>query len=216
MIEKYLKTCASEIDSISELIQLHMLALSDVKLYKTQIECLNALDKNDNVIIKKSRMTGTSTILIVYALTHSIINDNSLTVFISTSQQAVKNNIKCFYEILDKISDISRHSINVEITNNSQKIKFSNNSQIQFLHANNIKGATRQSSCDLVIVDEAAYMENFEDIFYSMISCLVLGGKHIVSSTLPNTNNYFNEIYKRAVRGNRFVALDLIKDDIHE
>jgi len=162
-------------------------------LYPFQESALRQLRDNDYNIILKSRQLGISTLSAGYALwLMTFFNDKNILV-IATKQEVAKNlvlKVKVMYENLPSWLK------SVTTEDNKLSLRFTNGSQIKATSSSGDSG--RSEALSLLIIDEAAFISNVEDIWISAQQTLATGGGAIILSTPNGTGNFFHKTWEEA------------------
>jgi hypothetical protein len=95
--------------------------------------------------------------------------------------------------------------------NNKQQVEFSNGSQIKAVPTS--EDAGRSEALSLLIVDEAAFVRNFDELWMGLYPTLSTGGRAILLSTPNGVGGQYHEIYTKAERKeNEFNPIKLMWD----
>ena len=99
-----------------------------------------------------------------------------------------------------------------EVTgNNKQAVEFSNGSQIKAVPTSDDAG--RSEALSLLIVDEAAFVRNFDELWMGLYPTLSTGGRAILLSTPNGVGGQYHEIYTKAEsKENKFNPIKLMWD----
>ncbi len=175
------------------------------ELYPFQEESLRNLICNDYNIILKSRQLGITTLTSAYALWLMIFHTDKNVLCISIKQETAK-------EIVTKVrfaNDNLPSWLKVPCTeDNRLSLRLKNGSQIKAVSSSGDAG--RSSAISLLIVDEAAFIDNIEKIWTSAQSTLSTGGKAIILSTPNGVGNFFHKTWVEAEEGkNKFKIMKL-------
>ena len=159
-------------------------------LYPFQEKALRDLRDHDYNIILKSRQLGISTLSAGYALwLMTFFSDKNILV-IATKQEVAKNlvlKVKVMYENLPSW-------LKIEATeDNKLSLRLVNGSQIKATSSSGDSG--RSEALSLLIIDEAAFISNVEDIWISAQQTLATGGGAIILSTPNGTGNFFHKTW---------------------
>jgi len=171
-IENYLKT----FDKTQE-------GFVQFKLFPKQKELINALQNYKHNLAKKYRQAGVSTTAAAFASTQISFasEDNPEKILILANKQDLAQ------EILKKVKDFVEQYpdwMGIELTTNSKKnIILNNGSECRAL-ATSID-ALRGYTPTVLIMDEAAFIENGVEVFIAALGALGTGGKILLCST-PN------------------------------
>lgn len=197
--------CAKSLTYFAEKCKIvnHQKGVMDMKLYPKQKEILETYEKNNFVILQKTRQTGSSTLNEITALWHAIIRENQTIVIMTNKLDVSWGMIQSITEIYKRLPSYLQTSIKRQT---AAEIVFDNNSIIKIVSSN--PDSLRGYAVNLLIVDEAAYFNNnkFENMFKSNFPCLEAGcGKMIICSTkniLNKNTNYFWKLWCDSIDGN--------------
>jgi hypothetical protein len=151
-----------------------------LKTYPFQDRCLRAFQKHRFNIVLKSRQLGLSTISAAYSVWMALFKRDKNILIIATKLSTAKNFIIKVVKILDSLPPWMRIC---DYDKNQQEIRFENGSQIKAVPTT--EDAGRSEALSLLIIDEAAFVRNFEEIWAALFPTLSEGGGAIVLST-PN------------------------------
>lgn len=171
-----------------------------------QDDVIRAFINNRFNIILKSRQMGLSTLAAAYSVWLAIFRRDKNILIIATKLAVAQNFIKKVKAALRKLP---KWLLLPEVTgNNKQMVEFSNGSQIQAIPTSDDAG--RSEALSLAIVDEAAFIRNFDTIWTSLYSTLSTGGRGIVLSTPNGVGDKYHELYSHAELGeNEFFPIRL-------
>ena len=174
-------------------------------LYPFQEKVLHLLQENPYSIILKSRQLGISTLAAGYSLWLMVFHKDKNVLCIATKQETAKNmvtKVKFMYDNLPSWLKIGAEE------NNKLTLRLSNGSQIKATSASSDAG--RSEAVSLLLVDEAAFIENIGEIWASAQQTLATGGGAIVLSTPYGTGNWFHKTWVSAESGeNDFLPIKL-------
>ncbi|NBW21501.1 MAG: hypothetical protein EBR82_77440, partial [Caulobacteraceae bacterium] len=146
-------------------------------LYPFQEKSLRDLRDHDYNVILKSRQLGISTLSAGYALwLMTFFGDKNILV-IATKQEVAKNlvlKVKVMYENLPSWLKLPATE------DNKLSLRFNNGSQIKATSSSGDSG--RSEALSLLIIDEAAFISNVEEIWISSQQTLATGGGAIILS----------------------------------
>ena len=140
-------------------------------LYPFQEKVLNLFKNNSYCITNKSRQLGISTLVSAYSLWLMLFNKDKNVLVIATKQETAKNmvtKVRFAYNNLPSWLKIKATE------DNKLSLRLANGSQIKAVSAAGDAG--RSEAVSLLIIDEAAFIENIEDIFASAQQTLATGG----------------------------------------
>lgn len=145
------------------------------------------------LLILKSRQLGITTLVAAYSLWLSLFNSDKAILIISIKQEVSK-------EIITKVRFANEHLPSwlkeKETTNNHMSLKFENGSQVSA--TSSAKDAGRSKALSLLIVDEAAFIDEAESIWTSAYNTLSTGGRAIILSTPNGVGNWFHKMWTNA------------------
>ncbi len=174
-------------------------------LYPFQENALNKFHLDRFLLILKSRQMGITTLVAAYSLWLTLFNSDKSILIISIKQEVSK-------EIITKVRFANEHLPNwlkeKETTNNHMSLKFENGSQVSA--TSSAKDAGRSKALSLLIVDEAAFIDEAESIWTSAFSTLSTGGRAIILSTPNGVGNWFHKMWVNGEKKkNEFQTLKL-------
>ena len=176
-------------------------------LFPFQEGTLNILQKNDRSIILKSRQLGISTLSAGLGLWMMLFQKDKAILVVATKQDTAKNlvtKVKFMYDNLPSWLQIGFEE------KNKLALRLNNGSQIKAVSA--ASDAGRSEAISLLIIDEAAFIENnrIDEIWGSSQQTLSTGGKAIILSTPNGTGNFFHKMWVKGEEGiNGFVPIRL-------
>jgi hypothetical protein len=162
-------------------------------LFPFQEKVLALFQDNPYSIILKSRQLGISTLTAGYSLWMMTFHKDKNILCIATKQDTAKNmvtKVKFMYENLPswlKVKDDEKNKLT---------LRLSNGSQIKATSASSDAG--RSEAVSLLLIDEAAFIENIDEIWASAQQTLATGGGCIALSTPYGTGNWFHQTWVRA------------------
>ena len=148
------------------------------------------IDHRFNVILK-ARQLGISEITASYAVWLMLFHRNKNILVMASKAETAKNIIKKVKMALAKLPDWLK--IASEITNNRLSVELSNGSQIKAIATSDDAG--RSEALSLLIIDEAAFVKNLEDLWTGLLPTVTAGGNIIVLSTPNGVGNLFHKLY---------------------
>tara|TARA_E500000331_G_scaffold356283_1_gene414096 strand:+ start:96 stop:1703 length:1608 start_codon:yes stop_codon:yes gene_type:complete len=176
------------------------------KTYKFQDSCVKDFNEHRFNVIVKSRQLGLSTLTAAYAVWLAIFYKDKNILVIATKLAVAMNFIK---KVKTAIRSLPPWLVLPEIvTNNKQSIEFSNGSQIKAIPTS--EDAGRSEALTLLIVDEAAFVRNFDELWMGLYPTLSTGGRAIVLSTPNGVGGQYYDLYQKAESGeNEFNPIKL-------
>jgi hypothetical protein len=174
-------------------------------LYPFQEKVLRLFQENPYSVVLKSRQLGISTLGAGYSLWLMLFHKDKNVLCIATKQDTAKNmvtKVKFMYENLPSWLKIDAPE------NNKLTLRLANGSQIKATSASSDAG--RSEAVSLLLIDEAAFIENIGEIWASAQQTLATGGGCIALSTPYGTGNWFHKTWVRAENNeNDFLPIKL-------
>jgi phage terminase large subunit GpA-like protein len=163
------------------------------QLFPFQEKVLKLFQENPYSVVLKSRQLGLSTLSSGYALWLMIFYENKNILALATTQATARNlvsKVQFMYENLPSWLKIGHEE------NNKLSLKLKNGSKIQAKSSS--PDAARSEAVSLLIVDEAAFIENIAETWTSAQQTLATGGGAIILSTPYGTGNWFHQMWESA------------------
>lgn len=164
------------------------------KLWDFQEEALRSFRDNNKNIILKSRQMGITELMAMYILWFTLFSsDKNVIVVSKNARQAAQiiKRIKYAYKKLPAWLRVSKM-----VSDNVHTIEFANDSII-FADATT-EHAGRGEACSLFVVDEAAFIPVFEEMWGSVEPTVNNGGACIIASTPNGGAGEFYKLYTGA------------------
>ena len=174
--------------------------------YPFQDDCVkDFMDHRFNVILK-SRQLGISTLTAAYAVWQAIFYKDKNVLVIATKLAVAMNFIK---KVKVALKNVPPWLVLPDITtSNKQSVEFSNGSTIKAIPTSDDAG--RSEALTLLIVDEAAFVRNFDELWMGLYPTLSTGGRAIVLSTPNGVGGQYYDLYIKAKSGeNEFNPIKL-------
>jgi len=174
-------------------------------LYPFQGKVLNLWKENPYSVVLKSRQLGISTLAAGYSLWMMIFYKDRNILCLSKTQETARNmvtKVKFMYDNLPSWLKVPAEE------NNKLSLRLSNGSQIKAKSSN--ADSARSEAVSLLVIDEAAFIDNVEETWASAQQTLATGGGAIVLSTPYGTGNWFHQTWVRAeAKENDFLPIKL-------
>jgi hypothetical protein len=174
-------------------------------LYPFQEKVLTLFQNNDYSAILKSRQLGISTLVSGYSLWLMTFHKDKNILALATTQATARNlvtKVQFMWENLPSWLKVD------SAENNKLSLRLSNGSKIQAKSSN--VDAARSEAVSLLIIDEAAFIDNIAETWASAQQTLATGGGAIVLSTPYGTGNWFHQTWVKAESGeNDFLPIKL-------
>ena len=175
------------------------------KLYPFQEHIVHELENHRFNILKKFRQAGCTTTCVGYALHQSIFREHQSIVFLSmgdTESTEILDRIKIAYDSLPvwirpKIKEDNKHTFKLE-----------NGSVIKSRPSGKQSG--RSLAGTMLIIDEAAFIENIGTIWAAVYPIISTGGKAFILSTVNGVGNWYHDLWLNSEAGaNSFNSIDI-------
>jgi len=174
--------------------------------YDFQDRCVtDFIDNRFNVVVK-ARQLGLSTLTASYASWLALFHKDKNILIIATKLAVAQNFIK---KVKVLIKGLPNWLILPEIVaDNKQSIEFSHGSSIKAIPTSDDAG--RSEALTLLIVDEAAFVRNFDELWMGLYPTLSTGGRAIILSTPNGVGGQYHKLYTDALENiNDFNAITL-------
>ena len=205
--QEYLKCAADPVHFMKKycFIQHPQRGRIQFSLFPFQEKMLSLFQDNPYSIVLKSRQLGISTLSAGYSLWTMLFHKDKNILCIATKQETAKNmvtKVKFMYENLPSWLKVDASE------NNKLNLRLKNGSQIKATSA--ASDAGRSEAVSILIIDEAAFIENIGEIWASAQQTLATGGGCIAISTPYGTGNWFHQTWIRAEnKENDFLPIKL-------
>jgi len=175
------------------------------KLYPFQVEILENVKNHRFNILRKFRQAGCTTISAAYSLWMIVFQKHKQVVILSkgdAESTEVLDRIKIMYE---ELPSFIRPKI---VEDNKHTLKLSTGSTIKSRPSGKQSGRSLAGS--LLIIDEAAFIDNIETIWAAVYPIISTGGRAFVLSTVNGVGNWYYDVYHGALEGtNSFNRIDI-------
>jgi hypothetical protein len=164
--------------------------------YPFQDKTLADLIKYDQNIILKSRQMGITTLVAAYSLWLMTFHENKEIICLSITQETSKAIVTKVRFANDNLPSWLKLK---ESEDNRLSLKLSNGSKIVAISSAGTAG--RSGAASLLIIDEAAFIDNIDEIWLSSQYTLATGGKAVVLSTPNGVGNWFHKMWTESESG---------------
>ncbi|HIG20258.1 MAG TPA: hypothetical protein EYQ78_05760, partial [Candidatus Poseidoniales archaeon] len=159
--------------------------------------CIDDFVNHRYNVILKSRQLGISTLTAAYAVWLAIFYKDKNILVIATKLSVAMNFIK---KVKVALKHLPPWLVLPELsTNNKTAVEFTNGSTIKAIPTSDDAG--RSEALTLLIVDEAAFVRNFDELWMGLYPTLSTGGRAIVLSTPNGVGGQYYDLYMRADAG---------------
>lgn len=180
------------------------------KTYPFQDECTRTFNDAESrfVIVNKSRQLGLSTLTAAYALWYVLFRRNKEVLIIATKLKTAQNFIR---KVKFMLKNLPKWLIVPSITgDNKTTLEFGSPSNSKIEAVPTSTDAGRSEALSLLIVDEAAHIKDFAELWKGLYPTLSTGGRAIVISTPKGHGNHFHELWSKGQSGaNEFKCIEL-------
>lgn len=144
------------------------------------------------IVITKSRQMGISDISLAYALWKMLFGDEKSNILFITSSQYMAENLKNRMEFMYK--NLPPEMQFCWIENNRNSFVINNGSKFSVMSSNSTPHGICGQSLSLCAVDDAAFCYDMKNIWSMIYSSILPNGKIIVSSSLNELGDWFDEL----------------------
>lgn len=166
------------------------------ELFKYQEETLDAFEEFDFNLILKGRQIGISTLVAGYALWLMMFHEDKNILVISKDQATAKNLVTKVKVMNEMLPTWLQRKFD---ENNKLTLRLANGSQIKAIARS--KDAGRSEALSLLVIDEAAFIDEIDHIWTAASSTLATGGRAILLSTPNGQGNFFHTEWQKAQSG---------------
>lgn len=166
------------------------------ELYQFQEDCLESFQKNRFNIVLKSRQLGLSTVSAAYATWLAIFYKDKNVLVIATKLATAQNFIK---KVAVMLQSLPKWLLMPKFEPSKQQISFSNGSQIKAVPTS--EDAGRSEALSLLIVDECAFIRDFDTIWTGLYPTLTTGGNAILISSPNGVGGLYYRLWVEAEAG---------------
>jgi hypothetical protein len=204
--EEYLKAAADPIYFLKKFVYIQT---SEGRMlftpYVFQEKLLYLLNKHDRTLILKSRQLGITTLTAAYALWLMIFKKDQSILALAPTQEKARN-------IVDKVrfaySNLPSWIKVQAVEDNKLSLVLANGSKIKA--ASGASESARGYTANVLVLDEAAFIENAEELWGSAQQTLATGGRAIVLSTPNGVGQWFHKEWVGAeTEDNNFIPVRL-------
>lgn len=181
------------------------------KTYPFQDTLLNDFEEHRFNIILKARQLGISTIAAGYIAWMIMFKKDKNVLVMATKFGTATNLVKKVKAIVKSVPPYMQiASITVD---NRSSFELSNGSQIKATSTS--ADAGRSEALSLLVIDEAAHVENLDELWVGLYSTLSTGGRCIALSTPNGVGNWFHQTYVDSVESKNDFHPTNLPWDVH-
>ena len=167
------------------------------KMFGYQEKLVQDYQSNRFNVILKARQLGITEITASYATWLMLFHRHKNILVMATKAETAKNLIK---RVATAMKHLPRWMMLAEISiDNRLSIELNNGSQIKAIASSDDAG--RSEAVSLLIIDEAAFIHGFDELWTGLLPTVQAGGCAVVLSTPNGVGNKFYQIYTEAEKG---------------
>ena len=174
-------------------------------LYPFQDKVLQLFKNHQYLITLKSRQLGISTLAAAYSLWLMLFHKDKNVLALATTQATARNLVSKTMFMYDqlpkwlKLPAVEKNKLSLRLKNGSKITAKSSNAD-----------AARSEAVSLLLIDEAAFIDNIEETFTAAQQTLATGGQCMALSTPNGIGNWFHQTWEKAETGeNSFLPIKL-------
>ena len=174
-------------------------------LYPFQSKVLHLFRDEQYIITLKSRQLGISTLASAYSLWLMLFHKDKNVLALATTQATARNLVTKTMFMYDQLPKWLRLPA---LEKNKLSLRLKNGSKITAKSSN--ADAARSEAVSLLLIDEAAFIDNIEETFTAAQQTLATGGQCMALSTPNGIGNWFHLTWEKAESGeNSFLPIKL-------
>jgi len=174
-------------------------------LYPFQEKVLHLFRDNQYIITLKSRQLGISTLAAAYSLWLMLFHKDKNVLALATTQATARNLVTKVTFMYDQLPKWLRLPA---VEKNKLSLRLKNGSKVQAKSSS--PDAARSEAVSLLLMDEAAFIENVDETFTAAQQTLATGGQCMALSTPNGIGNWFHQTWAKAESGeNSFLPVRL-------
>ena len=174
-------------------------------LYPFQEKVLHLFRDHDYIITLKSRQLGISTLAAAYSLWLMLFHKDKNVLALATTQATARNLVTKVIFMYDELPKWLRLP---SLEKNKLSLRLKNGSKVQAKSSS--PDAARSEAVSLLLMDEAAFIDNVEETFTAAQQTLATGGQCMALSTPNGIGNWFHQTWEKAEAGeNSFLPIRL-------
>lgn len=173
--------------------------------YDFQDEVIKSLEEHRLNIILKSRQLGLSTVAAAYATWLAVFHKDKNVLIIATKKDTATNMIK---KIKVAIKSMPDWLLLPTYEETQTSLRFSNGSEIKSIPTS--PDAGRSEALSFLIIDEAAFIRDFEEIWTGLYPTISTGGRAMIISTPNGVGGIYYKLWTEGEAGqNQFNTIRL-------
>tara|TARA_R110000824_G_scaffold369080_2_gene558486 strand:+ start:538 stop:2127 length:1590 start_codon:yes stop_codon:yes gene_type:complete len=168
------------------------------KTWDFQQELLQKFNDYRNNVILKSRQMGISTITAAYVSWMMLFHREKNILVVATKEKTAANLVKKVKAMIKALPPWFEQIATIEIDNRTSFV-LNNGSEIKA--SSTSADAGRSEALSLLVIDEAAHIDGFDDIWTALQPTMAAGGRCIALSSPNGVGNWFHKTYVAADSG---------------
>lgn len=174
-------------------------------LYPFQEKVLHLFRDHQYLITLKSRQLGISTLAAGYSLWLMLFHKDKNVLALATTQATARNLVT---KVIFMYDELPKWLKLPHLEKNKLSLRLKNGSKVQAKSSST--DAARSEAVSLLLIDEAAFIDNIEETFTAAQQTLATGGQCMALSTPNGIGNWFHRTWERAESGeNSFLPIKL-------
>jgi len=174
-------------------------------LYPFQEKVLHLFRDEQFIITLKSRQLGISTLAAAYSLWLMLFHKDKNVLALATTQATARNLVT---KVIFMYDELPRWLKLPSVEKNKLSLRLKNGSKVQAKSSN--ADAARSEAVSLLLIDEAAFIDNIDETFAAAQQTLATGGQCMALSTPNGIGNWFHQTWEKAETGeNSFIPVRL-------
>lgn len=174
-------------------------------LYPFQDKVLHLFRDHQYLITLKSRQLGISTLAAGYSLWLMLFHKDKNVLALATTQATARNLVTKVTFMYDQLPKWLRLPA---LEKNKLSLRLKNGSKVQAKSSS--PDAARSEAVSLLLMDEAAFIDNVDETFTAAQQTLATGGQCMALSTPNGIGNWFHQTWAKAESGeNSFLPIRL-------
>ena len=174
-------------------------------LYPFQEKVLHLFRDKQNLITLKSRQLGISTLAAGYSLWLMLFHKDKNILALATTQATARNLVT---KVIFMYDELPKWLKLPHVEKNKLSLRLKNGSKVQAKSSS--PDAARSEAVSLLLMDEAAFIDNVDETFTAAQQTLATGGQCMALSTPNGIGNWFHQTWAKAEPGeNSFTPVRL-------
>ena len=174
-------------------------------LYPFQEKVLHLFRDHQYLITLKSRQLGISTLAAAYSLWLMLFHKDKNILALATTQATARNLVT---KVIFMYDELPKWLKLPSVEKNKLSLRLKNGSKVQAKSSS--PDAARSEAVSLLLMDEAAFIDNVDETFTAAQQTLATGGQCMALSTPNGIGNWFHQTWEKAESGeNSFLPIRL-------